>query len=69
MLQSVYGLGAGVVIPAEVGLVPQTVGRDETLWLSLGIMFASWAAILALPSVWAIRRPDPEPEIEPASLR
>lgn len=64
-------LGSFVLVPlglALVGPVTSTVGRDETLWLSLGIMLASWAGILALPSVWAIRRAQPEPEIEPPGL-
>ena len=29
VLQAVYGLGLGLVIPAEVGLVPQTVSADR----------------------------------------
>jgi len=64
-------LGSFVLVPlglALVGPVSSVLGRHETLWISLGIMLASWAAILALPSVWAIRRADPEPEIEPPDL-
>jgi MFS family permease len=60
-------LGSFVLIPlglALVGPVAAAIGRQETLWLSLAIMLASWAGILALPSVWAIRRREPEPELE-----
>ena len=32
------------------------IGLTETLWICLVVMWASWVAILALPSVWAIRR-------------
>jgi len=54
-------LGSFVLVPlglALVGPVSAALGRHETLWLSLGIVLASWAGILALPSVWAIRRAD-----------
>jgi len=57
-----------VLIPlglALVGPVSSTIGRHETLWLSLAIMLASWAAILALPSVRAIRRTDAGAVAEP----
>ncbi|MBA2297626.1 MAG: MFS transporter [Actinobacteria bacterium] len=61
-------LGSFVLIPlglALVGPVSSTIGRHETLWLSLAIMLASWAAILALPSVRAIRRTDAGAVAEP----
>ncbi len=64
-------LGSFVLVPlglALVGPVVSTIGREETLWLSLGIMLATWAGILALPSVWAIRRADSGAEVEPQSL-
>ena len=41
---------------ALVGPVAVAIGVTETLWLCLIVMWASWVAILALPSVWAIRR-------------
>ncbi len=53
-------LGSFVLIPlgtALVGPVSDAIGVTETLWIALLVMWASWAAILALPSVWAIRRP------------
>ena len=49
-----------VLIPvgmALVGPVSDAIGVTETLWIALLVMWASWAAILTLPSVWAIRRP------------
>ncbi|MCP9485353.1 MAG: MFS transporter [Gaiellaceae bacterium MAG52_C11] len=61
-------LGSFVLIPlglALVGPIAAAIGRQETLWLSLAIMLASWAAILALPSVWAIRRTEVQPEAGP----
>ena len=64
-------LGSFVLVPLGLGLVgpvSSAIGRHETLWLSLAIMLASWAAILALPSVWAIRRADPDPQVEPPGL-
>ncbi len=60
-------LGSLVLVPlglALVGPVAATVGQEETLWLSLAIMLASWAGILALPSVWAIRRSEVEPDAD-----
>jgi len=53
-------LGSFVLIPvgtALVGPVSDAIGVTETLWIALLVMWASWAAILTLPSVWAIRRP------------
>ena len=52
-------LGSFVLMPigmALVGPLADAIGLVETLWLCLLVMWASWAAILALPSVWAIRR-------------
>lgn len=42
---------------AVVGPLSDVIGVAETLWLSLGVMLATWALILALPSVWALRAP------------
>ena len=42
---------------AIVGPISDAIGVTETLWLSLGVMLTTWAAILSLPSVWAIRAP------------
>ena len=52
-------LGSFVLVPvgtALVGPVAAAIGLTETLWICLIVMWASWVAILALPSVWAIRR-------------
>ena len=52
-------LGSFVLVPvgtALVGPVAAAIGITETLWICLIVMWASWVAILALPSVWAIRR-------------
>ena len=57
-------LGSFVLIPvgtALVGPVAEAIGLTETLWICLIVMWASWLAILALPSVWAIRRGAPAP--------
>lgn len=40
---------------ACVGPVTDAIGVTNALWLSLGVMLATWAIILSLPSVWAIR--------------
>lgn len=40
---------------AIVGPISDAIGVTETLWLSLGVMLATWTIILSLPSVWAIR--------------
>ena len=51
-------LGSFILMPlgmALVGPVSDAIGITETLWLSVAVMWAVWAAILALPSVWAIR--------------
>ena len=52
-------LGSFVLVPvgtALVGPVAAAIGITETLWICLIVMWSSWVAILALPSVWAIRR-------------
>jgi hypothetical protein len=49
---------AGVALPpgmALVGPLSDAIGITETLWIAVVVMWTSWAAILALPSVWAIR--------------
>ena len=53
-------LGSFVLMPigfAIVGPLSDAIGVTETLWLSLGVMLTTWALILSLPSVWAIRAP------------
>ena len=50
-------LGSFVLIPigvAIVGPVADAIGVTTTLWIAVAVMWASWAAILALPSVWVI---------------
>ena len=51
-------LGSFILMPlgmALVGPLSDAIGITETLWIAVFVMWASWAAILALPSVWAIR--------------
>ncbi len=51
-------LGSFILMPlgmALVGPLSDAIGITETLWIAVAVMWASWAAILALPSVWAIR--------------
>jgi predicted MFS family arabinose efflux permease len=53
-------LGSFVLMPigmALVGPLADAIGIVQTLWIALAVMWASWATILLLPSVWAIRRP------------
>ena len=62
-------LGSVVLVPigmALVGPLADAIGIVETLWLALVVMWGSWAAILLLPSVWAIRRPGAAPSPSPA---
>ena len=62
-------LGSFVLIPvgvAIVGPVADAIGVTTTLCAALLVMWASWAAILALPSVWAIRQAPSEPTPAPA---
>jgi MFS family permease len=57
-------IGSFVLMPlgmALVGPLADAIGLTETLWICLAVMWASWAAILALPSVWAIRKYEPLP--------
>ena len=57
-------LGSFVLMPvgmALVGPVSEAIGVTETLWIALAVMLGSWLAILALPSVRAIRRPSAAP--------
>jgi hypothetical protein len=57
-------IGSFVLMPlgmALVGPLADAIGLTETLWICLAVMWASWAAILALPSVWVIRRYEPLP--------
>ena len=61
-------LGSFVLMPigfALVGPLSDVIGVTETLWLSLGVMLTTWALILSLPSVWAIRAPAAEPTATP----
>jgi len=62
-------LGSFVLMPigmVVVGPLADAIGIVETLWLALVVMWASWAAILLLPSVWAIRRSVAAPAPSPA---
>jgi hypothetical protein len=57
-------LGSFVLMPlgmALVGPLADVIGLTETLWICLAVMWTSWAGILLLPSVWAIRRHEPLP--------
>jgi MFS family permease len=62
-------LGSFVLMPlgmALVGPLADAIGLTETLWICLVVRWTSWAAILVLPSVWAIRRDEPLPAPSPA---
>ena len=51
-------LGSFVLMPigfAIVGPLSDAIGVTETLWLSFGVMLTTWALILSLPSVWALK--------------
>ena len=53
-------LGSFVLMPigfAIVGPLSDAIGVTETLWLSFGVMLTTWALILSLPSVWALKAP------------
>jgi len=68
-VSSYDALGSFVLMPigmAIVGPVADAIGVTETLWIAVLVMWASWAAILALPSVWAIRRKESVPSPTPA---
>jgi len=51
---------------ALVGPLADAIGIVETLWIALVVVWASWGAILLLPSVWAIRRSAAVPAPSPA---
>jgi MFS family permease len=62
-------LGSFVLMPlgmALIGPLADMIGLTETLWICLAVMWTSWAAILALPSVWAIRSEESLPAASPA---
>jgi MFS family permease len=62
-------LGSFVLMPlgfALAGPLADAIGITETLWIAVAVMWASWAAILALPSVWAIRAGPPVSSPRPA---
>jgi MFS family permease len=50
---------------AVVGPLSGAIGITETLWLSLGVMLTTWALILSLPSVWALRAPTADGAVAP----
>jgi MFS family permease len=53
-------LGSFVLMPLGyviVGPLSDVIGVPATLWCAVAVMWATWAGILALPSVWRIRRP------------
>lgn len=61
-------LGSFVLMPigfAIVGPLSDAIGVSETLWLSLGVLLTTWALILSLPSVWALRAPSAESQLAP----
>ena len=52
-------LGSFVLMPLGfviVGPLADAIGTSETLWCAVALMWVTWIGILALPSVWAIRR-------------
>ncbi len=62
-------LGSFVLMPlgfALAGPLADAIGITETLWIAVAVMWASWAAILALPSVWAIHARPPVSSPSPA---
>jgi hypothetical protein len=63
-------LGSLIFLPAGLALagpLAGAIGTDATLWLSGTVLLATNVGILAVPSVRAIRRPEPgaEPNAEP----
>jgi len=58
-------LGSFVLMPiglAIAGPLSDAIGVSETLWAGVALMWATWLAILLLPSIWAIRQtPRPNP--------
>ena len=64
-------LGSFVLMPLGyviVGPLADAFGASATLWCAVALMWATWIGILALPSVWAIRRGPPEAEPAPAGV-
>jgi hypothetical protein len=62
-------LGSFVLMPLGfviVGPLVDAIGTSETLWCAVALMWVTWIGILALPSVWAIRRESPTLESAPA---
>ena len=63
-VSSYDALGSFVLIPvgvALVGPIAGVVGTTATLWLTVGVFLASTAVIVSIPSVRAIRAPEPVP--------
>ena len=61
-------LGSFVLMPigfAIVGPLSDAIGVTETLWLSFGVMLTTWALILSLPSVWALKAPAADQPTDP----
>jgi hypothetical protein len=61
--------GSFVLMPlgmALAGPVSAVLGVSATLWWAAVVMWLSWGAILALPSVRALRAPDPARAASPA---
>jgi MFS family permease len=68
-VSSYDALGSFVLIPlgmAFVGPVAAVLGVDETIWISVAIFLACTAVIAAMPSVRAIRAPEPAVTTMPA---
>jgi MFS family permease len=64
-------LGSFVLMPLGfviVGPLSDAIGTSETLWCAVALMWVTWIGILALPSVWAIRRRPPTAESIPAGV-
>lgn len=63
-VSSYDALGSFVLIPlgmAIAGPVAAAIGIQETIWAAFGIALVCQFAIVSLPSVRAIRAPEPEP--------
>lgn len=63
-VSSYDALGSFMLIPlgmAIAGPVSVAIGIQEAIWAAFAISFVCQVAIVALPSVRAIRAPDPEP--------
>jgi len=61
-VSSYDALGSFVLMPigfALAGPLADAIGASATLWGAFALDLACLAAILALPSVWAIRRAVP----------